>query len=255
MPCRPVALAAGLVVLMALPVAAQDGPGAVDSGWSYTVAPYVFAAGMQGTAVTLPGPPPADVDAGFSDLFDHLRFAGMVTGAASNGRWGLSGDFQYYNLAPAFDTPGPAFDGGKLTARQTILSLQGDYVLAESDRARLIGFAGARWWSVDTTLQFNAGALPGQRIEGSDSWIDPVVGLRGRYDLSDRVFLTGWSAVGGFGVGSDSMGDLFGAVGYRFGERSSGVVGYRWMSIDRDTDDFMYDMTMDGIMAGVTFGF
>jgi hypothetical protein len=100
-----------------------------------------------------------------------------------------------------------------------------------------------------------APARAGLSVDGSDSWIDPVIGLRGRYDLSDRWFVTGWGMAGGFGAGSDSMSDLFGAVGYRISGRSSAVLGYRWLSVDRDTDDFLYDITMDGIMAGVSFGF
>jgi pyruvate/2-oxoglutarate dehydrogenase complex dihydrolipoamide acyltransferase (E2) component len=111
------------------------------------------------------------------------------------------------------------------------------------------------WNFAITTLDFDGAGAPGLSVDGSDSWLDPVIGLRGRYDLSDRWFVTGWAQAGGFGAGSDSMGDVFGAFGYRFSDRTSGVVGYRWLSVDRETDDFLYDITMDGIMAGVSFGF
>ena len=252
---RPLAFALR-AALLALPAAAQDRPGAPrDGGWHYTIAPYLFASGMNGTVDTFGTGRPAEVDASFTDLLDHLRLAGMVAGSATNGRWGVSGDLQYFDLDPSFDTPGPAFNGGTMTATQWMVSLHGEYVLADTDRARLIGLAGARWWSVDTSLSFNPGDLPGRTVEGSDSWVDPIVGLRGRYDLDDRWFVTGWGIAGGFGAGSDSMADLFGAVGYNFTERTSGVLGYRWLSVDRETDDFLYDVTMDGIMAGLTFGF
>jgi hypothetical protein len=258
-PCLAVlALLAGMpaIAQQAEPVEAQPTLSVpAESGWRYTVAPYVFATGFSGRVNTFGAGPTADVDQGFGDLVDDLRFAAMIAGAAQNGRWGVSGDLQYYNLAPSFDTPGPLFDGGKLTAKQLIVSLTGEYVLSEGDRGALIGMAGARYWSVDTTLDFDGAGARGLSVDGSDSWLDPVIGLRGRYDLSDRWFVTGWAQAGGFGAGSDSMGDVFGAFGYRFSDRTSGVVGYRWLSVDRETDDFLYDITMDGIMAGVSFGF
>lgn len=255
----PTVTCVALAVAVAMPAAAEE-PQPVtglsgDSGWEYTIAPYGFAASMNGTVGTFAGLPSANIDQSFSDLADSLRFAGMVAGTARKGRWGLSGDLQYYNLAPAFNTPGPLFDGGKLVARQTIFSAFGDYVLAETDHSSLIAMAGARFWSVDTSLQFYGAAAPGRQIDGSDNWVDPMIGLRGQFDLNDRWYVTGWGLGGGFGVGSDSAGDVFGAVGYRFNDRTAAVLGYRWMSVDRNTDDFVYDITMDGIMAGVSFGF
>jgi hypothetical protein len=36
-----------------------------------------------------------------------------------------------------------------------------------------------------------------------DSWTDPVIGLRGRFNLNKAFYLTAESDVGGFGTGSD----------------------------------------------------
>ena len=36
-----------------------------------------------------------------------------------------------------------------------------------------------------------------------DDWFDPVVGLRGRFNLNKAFYLTAESDVGGFGIGSD----------------------------------------------------
>jgi hypothetical protein len=39
-----------------------------------------------------------------------------------------------------------------------------------------------------------------------DSWLDPLIGLRGRFNLSKAFYLTAESDVGGFGIGSDIAG-------------------------------------------------
>lgn len=82
-----------------------------------------------------------------------------------------------------------------------------------------------------------------------------MIGVRGAADLNERFYLTGWAYAGGFGVGSDSMGDIFAGAGYRFTSATISVLGYRWLSVDRDTDDFLYDVTQRGFMLGLSFTF
>lgn len=44
-----------------------------------------------------------------------------------------------------------------------------------------------------------------------------MLGVRGSVNPgASAVFLTGWGHVGGVGVGSDSMTDLFGAIGFHW---------------------------------------
>jgi hypothetical protein len=51
------------------------------------------------------------------------------------------------------------------------------------------------------------------------------------------------------------MGDIFGGSGYRFTPVTKGVLGYRWLSVDRDTDSFLYDVTQSGFLLGLSFTF
>ena len=47
-----------------------------DQAWTFTVAPYLWAAGIDGT-VGQPGLPPVDVDASFSDVMKHFDVGAM----------------------------------------------------------------------------------------------------------------------------------------------------------------------------------
>jgi hypothetical protein len=232
--------------------AAQE---ATDSGWSFTITPYLWAAGIQGEAGTLPPLPPADVDASFGDIWDDLRFAGMIAGTARKGRFGIAGDLQYVETEATSNSLAPLFDREKLVSKSFIVSVLGEYVGFEDDRANLRLSGGARVWSVDTELDLASGVLPGRTVDGDDTWVDPIVGVRGSFDLGSNAFVTGWAFVGGFGLGSDFMTDLSGGIGYRFTDTIAATVGYRWMKVDRDDDDFLYDVTQDGIVAGLTFSF
>ena len=52
-----------------------------------------------------------------------------------------------------------------------------------------------------------------------------------------------------------TMVDLFGGIGYRFSDRISTTLGYRWLKLDYDHDDFLYDVRQEGVAAGLTFRF
>lgn len=229
--------------------------GSAASTWQFSVSPYLWAAGLSGKAGTLPGLPPADVDTSFGDIWDDLDFAGMVLMGAHQGRFSIVSDLQYVVTSAQNNSLAPLFDKEKLTSKTFGFYLGGEYALYEERGASLRLAGGLRLWSVDTELKLSSGLLPGRELNGNDTWVDPVIGLRGSIDVFSRVFLMGWGFVGGFGAGSDIMADLFGGVGYRFADWISTTIGYRWMKVDRDRDDFLYDVIQQGLMVGVTFRF
>jgi hypothetical protein len=255
LPLLPMVLAASLAHGVVADAGEAGRGGWEDDGWTFGVSPYLWAAGIEGTTGTLPGLPPAEVDQSFSDIFDDLRFAGMVLGSARKGRLGVAGGLQYVKSSAESNALAPLFGREKLTSESLILDLMGEYVAYEDERSVLRLAGGARLWSVDTELELAGGLLPGRVIEHDETWVDPLVGVSGSIDVGARTFLRGWGFVGGFGVGSDIMADLFGGVGYRFTDSISGTLGYRWMKVDYDKDDFLYDVRQEGILAGMTFRF
>ena len=232
---------------------AEEAP--ASDGWRFSVSPYLWAAGLSGETGTLRPLPPADVDLSFSDILDDLRFAGMVAGAARKGRFGIAADIQYVETRSDGDLR-PFFQKTSVTSKTFLATVTGEYAAVDTPEATLFVGAGLRVWSVDTDLKLSGG-LGGatRRVEDDDTWVDPVLTLRGEADLSDRWFVAGWTALGGFGVGSEFMADVFGSVGYRITDATSVSVGYRWMTVDRDEGDFLYDVDQHGPMAGMTFRF
>lgn len=247
-------VSAGLFLASGL-VSAARAQDRVADGWNWSIAPYLWGAGLSGKVATLPSGAPVDVDASPSDILNHLEFGGMVAFHGNNGRFGIAGDAQYIELSGTAATPGAVFSGATIDTKNTVLTLMGEYQLNTNASSELWLGGGVRYWSVQTDLHLAAGTSPARSIGDKNHWFDPIIGLRGQTDLGEKTFLTGWVYVGGFGVGSKQMYDVFGGVGYRFSDKVSGIAGYRQMSVDRVDGNFVYDVVQQGMLAGVKFNF
>ncbi len=189
---RPlVTLLLALMAIMGWVSGSQAGGASTDdaegSAWEFSVSPYFWAARIEGESGTLPGLPPADVDESFSDIWDDLDFAGMVAGSARKGRFVISGGLQYVEISATDNSLAPIFGSEKLTSKTFILDALGEYIVFEEGRSNLLLSGGARLWSVETNLKVSTGLLPGRKINGDDTWVDPVLGMRGNVDIVSAV--------------------------------------------------------------------
>jgi hypothetical protein len=89
-----------------------------------------------------------------------------------------------------------------------------------------------------------------------DDWFDPVIGVRGRHNLSKAFYLTAETDIGGFGIGSDIAWQGYVAVGCQITRNIYSEVGYRALYDDfRDESahNFLYQLWFQG--AQITAGF
>ena len=121
-------------------------------------------------------------------------------------------------------------------------------------------FGGGRYTSLDASLNLN-GLI---ELGGRKSWVDPIIGARSLFALSDRWTLTLEGSAGGFGVGSSFTWHAQGGLGYRFGlfskDNNARVYGgYRVLSTDYDdgfgAGRFEWDVTMYGPILGLIVTF
>ena len=90
------------------------------------------------------------------------------------------------------------------------------------------------------------------------NWIDPLIGLRGRFNLSKAFYLSAETDIGGFGIGSDIAVQAYAALGCQITRYIYAEVGYRYLYEDyRDesANDFLYQVSLHGaqITVGLTF--
>jgi hypothetical protein len=88
-----------------------------------------------------------------------------------------------------------------------------------------------------------------------DSWTDPLIGLRGRFNLNKAFYLTAETDVGGFGIGSDSAVQAYAALGCQITRNIFSEVGYRYLYDDFRDGDFLYQLSLHGAQVTVGLNF
>ena len=209
-----------------------------ESGWEFQGGPYMWFLSMDGS-VTVKGQK-SDADLSFSDIWDELNIAGMVEFEGRKDRWGFFGDTIYANLGK-----NKSAGGIRIEPNVNVLwvTAGGFYRLGTWDLTDRVNnkppavtvdiLAGARYTYLDVSLRIED--FPNQKKD--KQWVDPIIGTRTLFDLSERWTISLQGNIGGFGVGSDFTWGAFGLLGYRFPlfskENNARVAaGYRAFSQD-----------------------
>jgi hypothetical protein len=233
-----------------------------DSGWSFNVAPYMWALRLDG-GLTVDGLA-GNVDLSDKEILNHLKAALMLEGGVRKDRVGVFGDF----LVAKLEGDGAVGPLGRQNADVKLRMfkatfgvdyLLGPYPLASGTNAAQLTVApyiAGRYFFLETDI---TSSLPAVRAEGSQSWLDPLIGVRTVWDLSRHWNVGVGGNVGGFGVGSDFAAEGLASVGYRFHlskEITANVMaGYRALYQDYSHQDFVYDATLQGPFFGLDLDF
>lgn len=235
-------LAAAALVMLAAPSTAADlapppeaAPVEDTTDWEVAIAAYVWGASLTGS-VGVAGLGPVDVDASFGDVLSNLDFALMTSVEVRYDRFGVFGDLIYTSLSADGSGPLGLIDA-KARNELFVGTLMGEMRVLEQGRSSLDLMAGARLWSVSADLELS-GPFATRSASGSETWVDPMIGAKGRVQGASPLFATGWAMAGGFGVASDFGWDLFGGIGYEVTDRISIIGGYRGLGVDYEDDGF-----------------
>ena len=180
----------------------------------------------------------------------------MLVGEARKGRYGVIIDVAYTDIEAEESTPGPFFSTIKSRTKSWIISAAGLYRLVERERAFLDVVGGIRYWSVDSELSLNAGLIGSREMSNKEDWVDPLIGLKGLIPIGEsKFFVSGAFVLGGFGVGSDFMWDANINLGYQWTKSFATTLGYRYLDVDYEEDDFLYDVAQEGLVFGLSWRF
>ncbi|MDQ0561569.1 opacity protein-like surface antigen [Rhizobium mesoamericanum] len=228
-------------------------PAEAADGWTFSVAPYFWMAGLSGDTAQF-GLPSVHINADFGDILDNLDFAFMAAGEARYDRFSVIGDVIYTKLSADGETRrGILADDVEVTAKTFAGLLGVGYSVLENPSVNLDIVGGIRVWSVDTELSFSGGLLHGREFDDSATWVDGVAGLRGKYFFTPEVYVTGWGLIGGGGADIDW--DVALGVGYNFTDRISAIAGYRALGVDYSDSGFVFDVVEQGPILGLAIKF
>ncbi len=224
------------------------------SGWTFSASAYGWLAGLEGDVGI--GGRVANVDASIGDILSNFDIGVMGLAEARYKRFGVFTDINYVQLSASQDAPlGLLASSADAKVKNLMWTLAAEYRLLEQPDASVDAFAGFRLFSVRNELDFNPpGLIGGTGRSETETWADPILGLKGRVSLTPRFYLTGWGLVGG-GASSDIVWDVMGGAGYQFTKSFSATLGYRAAGVDYENNGFVYDTVQHGPILGATFRF
>ena len=255
----PAALWTTSLVAVAGPAVSESAP--IDmppplADWEFRLTPYAWLTAIDGT--TGPQGFPAEIDAGFDDIFDVLEMAAALQFEARRDRWGFMADAFYAELGTSGILPGPLKTNIDLDVEQFLGEFVVFYRASESPRSLVDLYAGIRYNSISLDLQATTNGpllARGDQRSGDKRWGDPIIGVRTQWDLNDSWFLAAKGDIGGFEVSSEFTWNLQASIGYRVNESVSLELGYRYFDTDYSDSGFTYDIAQSGAVIGINFTF
>jgi hypothetical protein len=244
------ALVCLLLYTPALSAQTAASPSAQD-GWQFQIVPYLWGSSLDGGVGI--GQRTADVDASFNDILDHLHFAAMGLVEAQRNQLVLLNDTFYADVRGQHATPGPLFSGVRPEQKLFILTPEAGYRIFSGDGASLDAVGGIRLWHLNSRLEFQPQVLPGIDLQASRNWVDAIVGLRALRDLPHNWWVRAYGDLGG--GGSKFTYQIAGTAGVDLHQRYALNFGYRYLSVDYDKDNFLFDTAMKGPLFGFTIKF
>lgn len=249
-------------------------PATVDGAdWAFQATGYLWATGLNGNISPFRRAPTLHVEKSFSDVMEDLNFGGFLNVWGRYDRFVLSGDIMYVDTTdskaagplPALQIPGlPTLPAGAaidadVDTQEFMATLQAGYRIVDADGFSLDALAGARFWHISNEVAVTAshpliGSVSATHKE-SFGWIDPVIGARAFFSLTDKLSVQAQVDIGGFGAGSDLTWSALATVNYIFTDTLSVSAGYKVLDVDYSDDGYVFDSRLSGPVMGLTYRF
>ncbi len=240
------------------------------NGWEIRLIPYFWMSSMKAdsTVSGLSG----SVDLSFGDVMDNLDSAAMGRVEAWKGKWGVTFDGLFMNLGA---------DGGFEGRRGLVrFRLDADVRLGTADfgltyriyeqqfgrsneqSLAVEPYAGLRYGylrqKIDLNVDIEGVGSTGRTLGGSQDWVEPFIGSRVIWNLSDKWSLNARADAGGFGIGSasDLTWQIISSVDYKLSKNIILHAGYRYVDLDyshgSSSEELGIDLQAQGPFLGLT---
>jgi len=219
--------------------------------WRFALTPYLWLTSLGGKVGV--GPVASNVDLGVGDILDMLKFGVMGNIEARKDNWVILADGIYANLGAGHTI---AFRGDTgsidLSEGETIIQPTAGYTVGRHTWAfDLLG--GFRYWLLSASLDHHLANGTSRNHSGDRAWVDATGGFRFRWTPISQIRFV--AAADGGGGGSQSTWQWYSSLGVEPWSQWTVGLAYRWLSVDYDHDNFLYDTDMKGFVLGATYRF
>jgi hypothetical protein len=210
--------------------AGQAGPGASPGEWQFRLTPYAWTPRTKMNLTV--GPVSRSTTIDFVDIVPQLHFALAGHFEAMWREWTGFLDLLYMSVGKSETQRGVSVSLG---LQEGFFEFGGTYrlgpvSLGQAGRLAFEPLAGGRVIWVHESL-----GGPNQKVSGSADVIDPIIGGRITYLITDTLELWFRGDVGGFGISDNQSNltyNLIAGVNWRFSDRWSATAGWCYMNID-----------------------
>lgn len=213
----------------------------------FHIAPVVGATGIMGDLATRGRT--AEVEFSPVDAAESLDLDVGVSVEVGHGRTSVLADMRYLHAV----TDELALDNGqdsRLDLRHFVSHLALHHAYLPHRDIRIGPVGGLRIIYAVARLAGDEGMA----TRSTQTWVEPTVGVRGRFELGDVVFIPYHADVGALGLGSRTTWQAYGALGLNVDDVDF-ELGYRHMYLDLNAEtDPRYDLHISGPMLAITFG-
>lgn len=222
--------------------------------WHFQLAPfYLWAVNMEGDVTVGRVTTPLKLE--FGEIFDSVE--SLFTAHFEvwyKRKLGLLTDVSYMKIGDQQTTPLGNLD---VDFKNVLAELAAFYRFGKGPHA-LDALVGVRYTGMEVDVDLQGTPLD---INGSQEWLDPIIGARYGWNISKKWSLILRGDIGGFDIGdaSDFSWNLAGLIHFQPWKHIGFAGGYRVLDIDYDTgsgnDKFAYDVQMHGPLLGINIIF
>jgi hypothetical protein len=223
-----------------------------DQGWHADITPYIWFAGVHGTAGALGHD--TSVHASFSDIFKYFNIGLMGAGELRYNRVVMPIDFMWMKLS---DDKGLPIEDESLSIKakmtETMVTPKIGYRVVSTDKVKVAALFGIRYWHLSNDLSLQP-TQPEGSFSDSANWVDAVAGANITMWVTPKVVVTVLGDAGGGSSRNDYQ--VAGALGYKISRRWVLQAGYRYLSVNYRPNghaQFVYDVNMPGMVIGATY--
>lgn len=248
------------------PVAAEPAALRFSNDWEMDLTWWLFAP-VSTTGVSTVAGQPADLDMDLQEALEVLDFTSSLRFEAWRGDLGLIFDADYLGISENGST---TLGGGPFArdldvdveAEQSWFSFMVGYRVAKGTNANGQAYAfdvagGARYNNLRQEVDIS-GPMMDVSLGGSEHWWEPVIGARYVQSINDNWSFAAGADASGFGAGGNDLAwSATAAFDWSFSENASLKFGYRYYSIDFETEKpdgtFGWNIEQHGPFIGITW--
>ncbi|MBT7299021.1 MAG: outer membrane beta-barrel protein [Victivallales bacterium] len=236
----------GMMAFASLAVQAQDKDwyGALRLGFQ----PYTID--LEGTVAGRD----FDATADLMDVLDETESMWGFEAEFGKGRWFLNVAAFYQEVV---SEKGNMTLGVETTGSEFAVNPMLGYNVYRGDRLSLDVMGGIYYVRLDVEVDIYAPAPLGNLSRDTDlDFLDPMVGVRAYYAITEKFGVSAAGQVGGFGVGSEIHVVLGANLVYNFTDWFAVTGGYRWWHWEYEDDDATLsdlEQTLYGPIIGIQF--